>query len=175
MSGVTPDIIKKCLKGRRKAQNMLYNQYCDAMFSICKKMLGNRADAEDVLQISFVDVFRKLHQYRFEASIGSWIKRIVINNCLSFLRNKKALLEIDDNVTEVVEEPIINENYNDYSVEKIKRYMINLSDGYRVILTMYLFEGLTHKEIGEYLNITETTSKTQYHRAKKKLIELMNK
>lgn len=173
MSGVTPDIIKQCLKGKRKAQNVLYQQYCDGMYSICVKMLGNRADAEDVLQVSFVDVFRKLHQYRFEASIGSWIKRIVINNCLSFLRGKKALVELNDQVAEVVEESPVNEKYSDYTVEKIKRNMEKLSDGYRVILTMYLFEGLTHKEIAEYLGITETTSKTQYHRAKKKLLELM--
>ena len=135
-------------------------------------MLKNRADAEDVLQLSFSDVFRKLDQYRMEASIGAWIKRIVINNCLTFLRSKKALDEWDDKY-DAIDDSDDTADEIDYDVQSIKRAMEKLPAGYRVSITLYLFEGLDHIEIAEYLGISVSTSKTQYHRAKKKLIGFM--
>ena len=135
-------------------------------------MLKNQADAEDVLQLSFTDVFRKLDQYRMEASIGAWIKRIVINNCLTFLKHKKTLGEWDEKYDAVGESPDEEESIQ-YDVQSIKRAMEKLPTGYRVSINLYLFEGLDHAEIAEYLNISVSTSKTQYHRAKKKLIALM--
>lgn len=137
-------------------------------------MLKNQADAEDVLQQSFVDVFRKLDQYRMEAAIGAWIKRIVINNCLTFLRKKSPIDEWDDNY-DAVEESSIADDDPTYTVESIKRAMELLPDGYRIILSLYLFEGLDHIEISEHLGISVSTSKTQYHRAKKKLLALIKK
>lgn len=173
MAGITPNTIEDCKKGNRKAQNQLYSQYCDAMYNICLRMLKNQADAEDLLQLSFSDVFRKLDQYRMEASIGAWIKRIVINNCLTFLRSKKTLGEWDDKYDAVDESEPYNDDEVDYTVQNIKRAMDKLSTGYRVSITLYLFEGLDHIEISEYLGTSVSNSKTQYHRAKKKLIEIM--
>lgn len=173
MTGIATNIIEDCKKGKRKAQNQLYSQYCDAMYNICLRMLKNQADAEDILQQSFCDVFRKLHQYRMEASIGAWIKRIVINNCLTFLRSKKPLNEWDDKYDAVDEASTIDEKDVEYSIQNIKRAMTKLSTGYRVIITLYLFEGLDHLEIADHLEINVSTSKTQYHRAKKKLLQIM--
>ncbi len=175
MNGIATDIIDSCKEGDRRAQNQLYSQYCDAMYNICLRMLKNQADAEDVLQQSFVDVFRKLDQYRMEAAIGAWIKRIVINNCLTFLRKKNPIDEWDDNYDAVEESSMDRSEDPAYTVESIKRAMELLPDGYRVILSLYLFEGLDHIEISEYMNISVSTSKTQYHRAKKKLLALIKK
>lgn len=172
MAGISPHIIEDCIKGKRKAQNQLYTQYCDAMYNICVRMLKNTVDAEDILIKSFTDVFNKLEQFRMEASIGAWIKRIVINNCITFLRGKKALGEWDDKLDPVDEEPA-DEYDIEYSVETIKEAMLKLSHGYRTSINLYLFEGLDHVEISEYLNISVSTSKTQYHRAKKKLVQIL--
>lgn len=173
MTGIPTNIIEDCKKGKRKAQNQLYSQYCDAMYNICLRMLKNQADAEDVLQTSFVDVFRKLHQYRMEASIGAWIKRIVINNCLTFLRRKKPMNEWDDKYDAIDHDSDINERDVEFTIQNIKQAMEKLSTGYRVSINLYLFEGLNHSEIAEYLDISVSTSKTQYHRAKKKLLEII--
>jgi len=172
-TGIAQSVIEDCKKGKRRAQNQLYLQYCDAMYNICLRMLKNQADAEDVLQLSFTDVFRKLNQYRMEASIGAWIKRIVINNCLDYLRKKKSLAEWDEKYDAVEVDQTESQEEVQYNVDAIKRAMAQLSPGYRVSLSLYLFEGLDHAEIAEYLGTSVSTSKTQYHRAKKKLIELM--
>ena len=171
MTGIGSDIIEACKKGNRIAQNKLYKQYCDAMFNICLRMLKNQVDAEDVLQLTFCDVFRKLDQYRMESSIGAWIKRITINNCLDFLKKRNLIDEWDDKYEAVADET--PEDNDSYDVESIRRAINQLPTGYRVSLTLYLFEGLDHAEIADYLGISVSTSKTQYHRAKKKLLELM--
>ncbi len=172
MNGISIQTIEDCKKGKRQAQNKLYAQYCDAMYSICLRMLKNAADAEDMLVKSFTDVFRKLEQFRMESSIGAWIKRIVINNCISFLRSKQNLDEWDDSY-DAIEEQEPDESEVSYNVDTIKRAMLSLSDGYRMIINLYVFEGLDHIEISEYLNISVSTSKTQYHRAKKKLLSVL--
>jgi len=172
VAGITTHIIEDCIKGKRKAQNQLYAQYCDAMYNICVRMLKNTSDAEDMLVKSFTDVFSKLSQYRMEASIGAWIKRIVINNCITYLRGKKSMDEWDDKF-DAVDESNAEVADVDYSVDTIKRAMMQLSDGYRTSINLYLFEGLDHVEISEYLNVSVSTSKTQYHRAKKKLVEIL--
>lgn len=171
MPGVAQKTIEDCIKGKRQAQKDLYHQYCDAMFNICLRICKNRTDAEDMLQQSFIDVFRKLDQYRFEASLGAWIKRIVINNCLSFLRSKKETYELKDYMDHADYQDNVDDQQINYTVESVKEGIAQLPEGYRLVLTMYLIEGLTHAEIGEYLQISEATSKSQYHRGKKKLVE----
>lgn len=172
MTTITPQLIEDCIKGKRKAQNQLYSQYCDAMYNICLRMLKNTTDAEDLLVKSFTDVFSKLDQFRMEASIGAWIKRIVINNCITFLRSKKSLDEWDEKYDAIDENDEVVEDA-DYTVETIKKAMDKLNDGYRTIIHLYLFEGLDHIEISEYLGISVSNSKVQYHRAKKKLVSII--
>ena len=84
------DIVEKCMKGDRKAQFDLYRLYSQAMYNICLRMLNDDLDAEDLLQQSFVDVFTKMSNFRYESSIGAWIKRIVVNNCINFLKKTAA-------------------------------------------------------------------------------------
>lgn len=169
------DIVEGCLAGNRVAQQKLYQLYSRAMYNICLRMLNNETDAEDLLQNSFVDVFTKLHYFRFDSSIGAWIKRIVINNCINYL--KKRRLQIVDigerDVADNVEEET-DWRTQQLSVNKIQEGIKKLPEGYRVVLSLYLLEGYDHKEIGEILNISSSTSKSQYSRAKKKLKQIIS-
>ena len=167
------DLVEDCKKGVRKAQFELYQLYSKAMFNICLRMLKNEADAEDLLQNSFIDVFTKLDTFRFQSTIGAWIKRIVVNNCINFLKKRRLYFEeIDDRIgnqedTPDEEEPVL-------SVQAIKDAIFQLPDGYRVVFSLYQMEGYDHKEIAEILNVSEQTSKSQYSRARKKLRELLS-
>ena len=113
------------MQGDRRAQFELYQQYSKAMFNICLRMLGDRDEAEDVLQISFVDAFRNLKSYRSEATIGSWIKRIVINNCITTLKRRKVYLEsIEDNHLQIADEGgIVESDEDNLTIERIKNAM----------------------------------------------------
>lgn len=160
------DLIEACKRNERAAQKKLYDDYADAMYNVCYRMLQNHADAEDVLQNAFIDVFRNLNKFKYESTPGSWIKRIVINNCVNFFRRKKFYFE---ELTEY--ETAENENLPAEALEVgwIQKAVAKLPEGYRMVLTLYLFEGYDHQEISKILNITVSTSKTQYHRAKQRL------
>ncbi len=168
------DVVEGCKKGNRKSQQQLYQLYSRAMYNICLRMLNNEADAEDLLQNSFVDVFTKLHYFRFDSSIGAWIKRIVINNCINYLKKKRLqLTDIGDREFATVVEEVTDWNEVEFSVKKVQEGIQQLPEGYRVVLSLYLLEGYDHKEIAEILNISASTSKSQYSRAKKKLREII--
>lgn len=164
-------LIEDCLAQKRNAQYRLYQKYSQAMYNVCLRLMPSQAEAEDMLQVAFIDVFKKLEQYRFQSTPGAWIKRIVVNKCITELNKRKIdLSPLDDNYE--VEETI--EAQREYlQVETVKQAIHKLADGYRVILSMYLLEGYDHKEISEILNISESTSKSQYSRAKKKLKTLL--
>lgn len=135
-------------------------------------MVNNRMDAEDVLQNAFVEVFRGIKSYKGKSTIGAWIKRIVINNNIDFLKKKRIYFEEINDRTEVkVEEELPDASV--YDISTVKHNITLLPDGYRVVLSLYLLEGYDHKEISGILDVTEATSKSQYSRAKKKLRELI--
>jgi RNA polymerase sigma factor (sigma-70 family) len=144
------------------------------MFGICMRMLNHREDAEDILQESFADVFDKLNGFRFESSFGSWAKRIVINKCINHLNKKRPDLQFEADVKETES----NDEQVDYEklklqVEQVKRAISQLPDGYRIIFSLYALEGYDHEEISGILGISESTSKTQYMRAKVKIKDLI--
>ena len=160
------------MRGNRKAQFELYRLYSQAMYNICLRMVNDDLDAEDLLQQSFVDVFTKMSSFRYESSIGAWIKRIVVNNCINFLKKRRLQIQsLDDSFYQVADDmPIDKYNIN---VKAINDAIRKLPDGYRVVFSLYLFEGYDHQEIGQILDITEATSKSQFSRAKKKLRDLL--
>jgi RNA polymerase sigma factor (sigma-70 family) len=164
-------LIEECRKGNSKAQYRLYNQYSKAMFNLAFRILNNREDAEDILQETFVDCFRNLSSFRFESTFGAWLKKILINKCLNQIKRKKIDLmlceELPVNVFEEEKEEV-------YDTTKIFKGIEKLPDGYRIILTLYLLEGYDHTEISQILGITESTSKSQYSRAKDKLRVLLS-
>ncbi len=130
-------------------------------------------DAEDILQNSFVDVYTNLHKFNYQATPGAWIKRIVINNCINHLKKRRINFEEMSNVADVVEEITYTEDFN-LEVNKIKSAMNLLSDGYRTVFSLYAIEGYDHSEIAQVLDISESTSKSQYHRAKQKIKTILS-
>lgn len=167
-------LIEQSKKGNRKAQFALYNQYVDAMFQISLRMLNNRADAEDILQESFTKAFKNLIQFKYESSFGAWLKRIVINNCINHLKKRKLKwVEIESAATNMKAQTTDYQLNQLPKIEHVKEKIKQLPDGFRVVLSLYLLEGYDHKEISQILNISESTSKTQYHRAKNKLKQLV--
>ncbi|MCB0628290.1 MAG: RNA polymerase sigma factor [Saprospiraceae bacterium] len=166
-------IVEACKRGDRQAQFELYRLYGKAMFNVCLRMVKNETDAEDLLQNSFVDIFTRLDTFRFQSSVGAWIKRIVINNCINFLKKRRLPLEELD-VDRHDHQPAANEpGIVGLSVDKVKAAIMELPDGYRVVFSLYCLEGYDHKEIGEILGVTEATSKSQYSRARRKLQDIL--
>jgi len=169
------DLIRRCLTGDRYAQRELYELYAKAMFNICFRITGDQSDAEDVLQEAFVSAFRNLSSYRGQATFGAWLKRIVINKALNFIKKNRLDLvpiEEEDRYVDETDEVVTSEVLE---VKSIKKALNQLPDGYRVVFSLYLIEGYDHREIAEILDITESTSKSQFNRSKKKLREILRK
>ncbi len=164
-------IIDGCIAGKREAQYQLYKKYSKSMYNICVRMINDANEAEDILQNAFVDVFTKLKMFRYDSTPGAWIKRIVINNCINHLRSKKMNLMFSDNMPEVPDDG--NEDMVEFNVALIKNAINLLPDGYRSIFCLYTMEGYDHSEISEILDISESTSKSQYSRARARLYEIL--
>jgi RNA polymerase sigma factor (sigma-70 family) len=163
-SNINKEILGRCKDGEVKAQFILYKQYSKAMYNIAIRFLNNRMDAEDILQESFVTAFEKLGNLTNDDSFGSWLKRIVINNCISHIRMNK--LEFDDIDFHVSSEEACSEE-EDLSIDPlvVHEAIKELPAGGRSILVLHALEGYKHREIAEMLCISESTSKTQYKRA----------
>ncbi len=144
------------------------------MYNVGYRIVNDEVDAEDVLQEAFISAFSNLDHYRGDSTFGAWLKRIVINKAINQLHKKKLERIPEDDRWDVKEEEEVDvlEGYP-FTVEKVKGAIALLPDGYRSVLSMYLFEGYDHAEIGEVLGISESTSKSQFNRAKKKLKELL--
>lgn len=159
------------------AQRELYKLYVKNMYNTALRMLSHSAEAEDVIQESFLEAFTKLNDYREESSFGSWLKRIVVNKCISQIR-KRRIDFIDEQELDVLsadDELDFNSDDESQIIDLIKEGINDLSEGYRIVLSLYLLEGYDHVEISEILKISESTSKTQYLRAKNKLKEWLLK
>jgi len=168
------DLVKLCQSGDTRSHRKLYNLYSKAMYNICYRMVNDADDAADILQEAFVSAFRNLESYHGDATFGAWLKRIVINKAINFLKKRRLDLEPlneGNHVWEKTEEPYDTNNYN---IHSIKKAIQQLPEGYRLVFSLYLLEGYDHSEIAGILGITESTSKSQYNRAKKKLRELLN-
>jgi RNA polymerase sigma factor (sigma-70 family) len=161
---INTEIVERCKKGEVKAQFLLYKQYSKAMYNIAVRFLNNKMDAEDILQESFITAFEKLNELSNPDSFGSWLKRIVINNCITQIRKKKiAFDDIEDNYSLEYSD----EEEPDFIIDPaIVHYLIKeLPHGSRTILVLHSLEGYKHREIAEMLGISESTSKSQYKRA----------
>lgn len=167
-------LIEECRKGNRKAQFRLYNQYSKAMYNLAFRILNKREDAEDIVQEGFVECFRNLETFRFESTFGAWLKKIIVNKCINQIKKKKIDVTLYDTLPPTIEEED-EEREVAYSTEKIIKSIEQLPDGYRIILTLYLLEGYDHSEISQILSISESTSKSQYSRAKEKLRNVLSK
>ncbi len=169
---VTDQIVVRCRKGDVRAFRELYEAYSKAMYNICLRMTGHAADAEDVLQEAFVQVFKNLEKLTTDSSLTAWIKRIVVNHCLSYLRKKKVYFE-EVGEMDAPEEAVVDEGAYAFTVSAVKEAIGQLPDGYRTVLNLYIFEAYSHREIAEMLGISESTAKTQFMRAKERVRQLV--
>ncbi len=160
-------LVSRCKKGDKAAQYRLYLEYADAMFNICKRLVSNRVDAEDLLQVAFAKAFTKLNKLKNNRKFGGWLKTITVNECLNFLKKKKIVFdelpEIPDDTKETDDDRIQIDS------ETLRKAMDELPEGSKIIFNLYLIENYKHKEIARMLGISASTSKSQYARAKQLL------
>jgi RNA polymerase sigma factor (sigma-70 family) len=168
------ELIDRCRQGDREAFYRLYKLYSRSMYNVGYRIVNNAEEAEDVLQEAFISAFRNLQYYRGDSTFGAWLKRIVINKAINYLHKRKVERMPDDDRWDVREDEPENimESFP-FSVEQVRNAIEKLPDGYRSVLSLYLLEGYDHAEIGEIMRITESTSKSQFNRAKKKLRDLL--
>ena len=168
------DVIDACKAGNRNAQFRIYKLYFKAMYNSSLRILNDTAEAEDIMQESFLDAFRRIDSYTGEGSFGSWLKRIVINNSLDALRRRKELISIEENEIEFPE--IIEESREEeilLQIAQVKEAINELPEEYRIVITLFLLEGYDHEEIGEILNISNNLSRTRFVRAKQKVLKIL--
>lgn len=166
-------IIEGCKKGERNAQNLLFEHYQGLLFGVCLRYATNEAEAEDMFQDGMIVIYQNLYQYRPIGSFKAWLKKIMVNNCLQYLRKRKnnfTVSYLDNQIDWAIEE---NETTNPISEDQLLAFIQRLPDGYRTIFNLYVIEGYTHEEIGQYLEISTNTSKSQLSRAKKMLRTLI--
>jgi len=165
------EIIDQCREGSQKAQFQLYKLYYKAMYSVSLRIVNDEMEAEDVMQEAFLSAFKKMESYKGEVSFGAWLKRIVVNRSLDCLKKRKVQFEeVDERTTQIAEYQM---KTKDLDMNVLKLAIQDLSDGYRVVLSLYLIEGYDHEEISQILGISNSASRTQLLRAKKKLRELL--
>jgi len=173
-TGKERTLVRNCLKGRERAQRYLYEAYVDAVFHTCLRICGSSADAEDITQETFIRVFRRLKTFNGDSSLGAWIKRIAVNTSLNHLRGQHQITALED-APEPSSPAETRELFpsEGLTVERIHRAIQQLPSGGRAVLSLHLLEGYQHKEIAAILGITESTSKSQYHRARKLLQSIL--
>jgi RNA polymerase sigma factor (sigma-70 family) len=167
------ELVERCKQGDSRAFAELYRKYARAMYNTSLRIVNHTGDAEDVLQEAFTDAFRSLEDFHYKSTFGAWLKRIVINKSINQLRKRKMdMIDIEKtNIGHLPDEEGLDEQEMQLKVEDIKKAVALLPNGYRTVLTLYLFEGYDQEEIAEILQVTHATVRTQYMRAKQKLLQ----
>ena len=169
------DLIEKCKVRDQSAQFEIYKLYYKSMYNTSLRIVGNHAEAEDIMQEAFLQAFSKIDAYKGEVSFGAWLKKIVINKSIDYHRaNKLKFEEFKNGFERIEEDNHADEDEMKEHLKKIKKAIEMLSDGYRIVLSLYLLEGYDHEEIGQILQISPSSSRSQLARAKQKLMELLN-
>ena len=166
-------MIHGCLNNVPAAQEGLYNRFSPRMLGVCYRFARNREDAEDMLQEGFIKVFTQMHQFRNQGALEGWIRRIIVHTCINILKKNKKFADSVDLIH--ANSIYLNEN-NIPSILQAKQVVESirlLPMGYRTVLNLYAIEGFSHKEIATILDIEESTSRSQYTRAKAMLEEIL--
>ena len=173
-------LIEECIKGSRKAQKELYDKYNALFFSLCLRYTHTREEAEDILQEGFIKAFRRIHEFEGRSGFGHWLKTIVINTSIDRFRKRRRLMEAELSEENIVEE---GDDWHDgadeedmaIQAEQIRKAILQLPEGYRVVVSLHLLEGYDHEEIGQILGISNSTARSQFARGRKKLIEILKR
>ena len=164
-------LIDKCLENDRESQSRIYRLYYKSMYNTSLRIVNRNDEAEDIMQEAFLTAFHKLGSYKGEVSFGVWLKRIVVNRSLDYLRKRRVEFEEAHSDLPVYEEE--QEDETQFTVDEVKDAISQLSDGYRTILSLLLLEGYDHEEVSGILGISNVTSRTQFSRAKQHLRDLL--
>lgn len=168
-------LVKDCLKGLPEAQRQLYEHFAEGMLGVCYRYTKSVADAEDVLQEGFIKIFRNLHQFKFEGELGGWIRRIMVNTALNYLK-KNSRYQTDLSFTETTLHPVSDDNPEvTLQAKDLAELIRQLPAGYQTVFNLHAVEGFSHVEIGKMLGINEGTSRSQYARARALLISWLKK
>ncbi|MBI9054950.1 MAG: RNA polymerase sigma factor [Bacteroidales bacterium] len=169
------EILKACKKNKREFQEILYRRYAKKMYGICMSYAGIRDVAQDILQESFIKIFKKIKDFNMDGSLEGWVRRIVVNTAIDHLRKEKRShsfiseeMDFDNNSEAAF-------GYENLKTKDILEQVSKLPDGARIVFNLYAIDGFTHKEIAQKLNISEGTSKSQFSRARKLLMTWLNK
>jgi RNA polymerase sigma factor (sigma-70 family) len=169
-------VIADCIENKRKAQIDLYNHYAPMLLAICGRYIADKSEAEDILQDSFLKILKNIKEYEGKGQFENWMRRIVINTAITHYHREKKHYYHDeiDNVHDYELKFDLSPE-KEMEVQELQSLLARMPDGYRIIFNLFAIEGYKHKEIAEQLNIEESTSKTQYLRAKNWIIKEMKK
>ena len=173
MANHDPQLLKACIRGERKAQNAFYERYKIKMFGLCMRYASNREEAEDMLLEGFFKVFKDLHQFRNQSPLEGWIRRVMVNTCLMYLRKKHQKWLPTNDLDELPELASEDDFGFQQDADAIIEAIQQLPMGFKTIFNLYAIEGFSHKEIAKKLDISESTSRSQYSRAKQALQKLL--
>jgi len=166
------ELIKGCLRRDHTAQELLYNTYASRMYGLCHRYVKDSMGAEDVLITAFTKVFDKIQQFKSEGSFEGWIRRIVVNEALTYLRRNRSMY-LETELEKADREPDYGTIGDHLEAEDLIRMIQELPTGYRVVFNLYAIDGYSHKEIADQLGISENTSKSQLSRARTYLQKLL--
>ena len=169
-------LVQQCINGDHSAYRLLYERYAKAMFNTAIRIVNRTADAEDILQDSFTDAFQQLKNFEGKSTFGAWLKQIVVYKSIGHLKRQRLLFtDIEPDADKLADETSLNEDEVWYTVDMIKQAMQSLPDGYRTVLSLHLFEGYDQEEVAEIMQVAHSTVRTQYIRAKQKLLQVLKK
>ena len=160
------EIIKGCQKGKPESQRDLYTMFSSKMYGVCLQYCKDQTEAEDCLQEGFIKVFTNIKKYRFEGSFEGWVRRIMVNTTIESFRKKKPVTSIDDVILVKLEDETMEEDVSEISEKEIFDIIKELPPKYRMVFNLYVMEGMSHREIGKEMNISEGTSKSNLARAR---------
>jgi len=172
------DLVEACRQNDRAAQIQIYDLYYKAMYNASLRIVNDTAEAEDVMQDSFIEAFKKIGSYREEGAFGSWLKRIVVNNSINVIRKRKETVSIDEVELEQKDPGETDKEYSENvfcRLEEIRDGIKKLPGQYKTIISLHLLEGYDHQEISEILGTTYGNIRTRYSRAKQKLLQIIMK
>lgn len=171
------ELVERCKTGDMLGYKQLYQRYAQAMYNTCLRILNNVHEAEDVLQESFTEAFRNLTCFEQRTSFGGWLKQICINRSINQLKKRRvSFIDMEQTaVQEIAAAQSQDETEITLKVAAVKNSIMKLPDGYRTVISLYLLEGYDHEEIAGILQVAESTVRSQYIRAKQKLLQLLNK
>ena len=168
-------LVKECLKGKREAQKQLYEHFAGVMLAVCYRYTKSIVDAEDILQEGFVKVFTRLHQFKADGELGAWIRRIMVNTAINYLK-KNTRYQAELSFSDPPMHPVFFENPElTLEAKELANLIRQLPPGFQTIFNLHAVEGYTHVEIGQILGINEGTSRSQYSRARALLINWIKK